>query len=276
MGVLCMKKTREEKIMNRLKEHYEYLEKRGFEIVFLALQGSQNYMLDVYDDEYMSDVDSKAVVLPSFEDFVHNRQPVSETIVLENNEHIDVKDIRVMFDTFKKQNINFIEILFSEFGIVNEKYMKDVQVLSDNRERIARLNYNQALRCMAGMSKEKLKALQHPYPTIIDKIEKFGYDPKQLHHILRMNDFMKKYIVGKNYGECLIPDNREYLISIKKGILSVDEAVELANKVDEETYQLKEANLKDLPDEVDKEAIKILDEVKYNILKQRFREEILR
>lgn len=271
-----MEKTREEKIMNRLKEHYEYLEKRGFEIVFLALQGSQNYMLDVYDDEYMSDVDSKAVVLPSFEDFVHNRQPVSETIVLENNEHIDVKDIRVMFDTFKKQNINFIEILFSEYGIVNEKYMVNVQPLFDNRGRIARLNYNQALRCMAGMSKEKLKALQHPYPTIIAKIEKFGYDPKQLHHILRMNDFMKKYIVGKNYGECLIPDNREYLIEIKKGILPVDKAVELANKVDEETYQLKEANLKDLPDEVDKEAIKILDEVKYNILKQRFREEILR
>ena len=57
----------------------------------------------------MSDIDTKAVVLPSFEDFVYNRQPVSTTIVLDNNEHIDVKDIRVMFETYKNQNVNFIE-----------------------------------------------------------------------------------------------------------------------------------------------------------------------
>ena len=71
--------------------------------MFLALQGSQNYGLDVYDEDYMSDIDTKAVILPSFEDFVYNRQPVSETIVLENNEHIDVKDIRVMFETYKSK-----------------------------------------------------------------------------------------------------------------------------------------------------------------------------
>ena len=44
---------------------------------------------------------------------------------MENNEHIDVKDIRLMFDNFKKQNINFLEILFTKFGIVNEKYLDE-------------------------------------------------------------------------------------------------------------------------------------------------------
>ena len=106
--------------MKRVQEHYDYLEKKGFEIVFLALQGSQNYGLDVYDEDYMSDVDTKAVILPSFEDFVYNREPKSKTLVLENNEHIDVKDIRVMFETYKKQNVNFIETLFTEFKIVNQ------------------------------------------------------------------------------------------------------------------------------------------------------------
>ena len=96
--------NREEKIMKREQEHYEYLLSKGYEIFFLALQGSQNYGLDIYDEDYMSDIDTKAVVLPSFEDFVYNKKPVSETLVLENNEHIDVKDIRVMFETYKKQN----------------------------------------------------------------------------------------------------------------------------------------------------------------------------
>ena len=95
--------TNEEKINKRIREHYEILEKKGYEIVFLALQGSQNYGLDIYTDEYTSDVDTKAIVLPSFEDIVYNKEPISKTLVLENNEHVDVKDVRVMFENFKKQ-----------------------------------------------------------------------------------------------------------------------------------------------------------------------------
>ena len=182
---------REEFINNRIKEHYDYI-KDKYNVVYLGLQGSQNYELDIYDEDYKSDVDTKAIILPSFKDFVYNKAPVSKTIVLPNNEHIDVKDIRVMFDTFKKQNVNFIEILFTKYRIVNEEYRVLLQPLFENRELIANLNKNQALRCIAGMSMEKLKALQHPYPAIIDKINKYGYDPKQLHHILRMNDFIKK------------------------------------------------------------------------------------
>lgn len=270
--------TKEERIMKRVQEHYEYLQEKGYEIVFLALQGSQNYGLDVYDEDYTSDVDTKAVVLPSFEDFVHNRRLVSETIVLENNEHIDVKDIRVMFETFKKQNINFIEILFSEFRIVNEKYADIVQQLFDGAEEIAHINTNQAIRCMAGMSKEKLKALQHPYPTIVDKIQKYGYDPKQLHHILRMNDFIKKYAILRNpYKECLIPDNKEYLIKIKKGVLPEDKAVKLAVETDEDTYDVKNwaTGFDGREDVINKEGIEILDKVKFELLKKKFREDLL-
>lgn len=267
--------NREEFIKKRVKEHYQYLtENYDYEIVYLALQGSQNYGLDVYDKDYKSDVDTKAIVLPSFEDFVYNRKPVSETIVLPNNEHIDVKDIRIMFDTFKKQNINFIEILFSKYSITNPKYEDEINYLIENAELIAHFNYNQALKCMAGMSKEKLKALQHPYPTIIDKIEKFGYDPKQLHHILRMNDFIKKYVSGKSYKECLIPDNKDYLIKIKKGILPCCEAVRLANQVDTDTYTIKVENLLE-EKKVNSFVIEVLDKVKYDCMYKKFKEDIL-
>ena len=262
-----------EKINNRVREHYSYLQSRGYEIAFLALQGSQNYGLDVYDKDYISDVDTKAVILPSFEDFVYNKEPVSKTIVLDNDEHIDVKDIRVMFENYKKQNINYIETLFSEYLIVNPEYKTLLEPLFKNKEIIAHININQALRCISGMSKEKLKALQHPYPSIINKIEKFGYDPKQLHHILRMNDFIKKYIAGKSYEECLIPDNKDYLIEIKKGILMEEEAVRLANEVDTETYNIKELNMLE-QDEISQEGINILNTVKYQILKRRFKKEI--
>ena len=41
------------KIMKRVQEHLEYLSRNGYEVVFIALQGSQNYGLDIYTDEYM-------------------------------------------------------------------------------------------------------------------------------------------------------------------------------------------------------------------------------
>lgn len=201
----------------------------------------------------------------------------SETLVLENNEHIDVKDIRVMFETYKKQNVNFIETLFTEFKIINEKYKDLVQVLFDNAEEIAHINKYQAIRCMAGMSKEKLKALKLPYPAIVNKIKKYGYDPKQLHHILRMNDFIKKYaILEKPYRECLIPDDKEYLIQIKKGILSEEEATKLAIETDEDTYDVKNwaTGFDDRKDIINQKGLDILDNAKYEILKMRFREEL--
>lgn len=264
---------KDEKIMKRVQEHCDYLQQKGYEIVFLALQGSQNYKLDVYDDDYMSDVDTKAVVLPSFEDFVYNRRPVSETIVLENNEHIDVKDVRPMFENYKKQNINFVETLFSKYMIINSKYVDLVKVLLKNREEIAHLNYNQALKCMSGMSMEKLKALKHPYPATKEKIDKLGYDPKQLNHILRINDFIKKYTEGKIYAECLIPDNKEWLIQVKKGILPELEAEILATEMDANTRYIKDCNMK-ANDEINQKAIDVLDNVKYELLKRKFQEDI--
>lgn len=261
------------KIMKRVQEHYDYLLKKGYEIVFLALQGSQNYGLDVYDEDYMSDVDTKAVVLPSFEDFVYNKQPVSKTIVLDNNEHIDVKDVRVMFETYKKQNVNFVETLFSDFRIVNEKYKDITQVLFDNAEEIAHININQTLRCMAGMSKEKLKALKHPYPTIVDKIEKYGYDPKQLHHILRMNDFIKEYFTGLPYKQCLNSQRKGYLIQIKKGILTEEEATILAEKTDLDTKVFMQRNITE-KDIINQKGIDILNKVKFDLLERKFKEDL--
>lgn len=111
-------RSHDEKTMRRLSEHLDAVKEKHPEWVGIFLQGSQNYKLD-YEG---SDVDSKLIVLPSFEDFVLNRKPYSYTHIMENDEHVDVKDIRLMFDCFRKQNINFVEILFTKYRILNPKY----------------------------------------------------------------------------------------------------------------------------------------------------------
>lgn len=267
------KSDREKFIMKRVREHYNEI-KNKYEVVGIFLQGSQNYELDIYEENgYKSDIDTKAIILPSFEDIVYNREPISTTLVLDNNEHIDLKDIRVMLDTFKKQNINFIEILFTKFKIINPKYKELIRPLIANRERIARLDYNKALNCMAGMSEQKYVALEHPYPACIDDINNYGYCRKQLHHILRLNDFIRKYIKGLSYKKCLIPNNKEWLIEIKKKALTLDRARNLAQDINKENYQLVKDNKKDI-NQIDTNVIELLNQVKYDLLKFRFKEEL--
>lgn len=113
-----MNKTKYEKIMKRLRSDYSYVTSLGYTVLGVFLQGSQNYELD-YDG---SDIDTKAILIPSFKDFIMNNKPVSTTLILPSNEHIDIKDIRLFMDCFKKQNINFIEILFTQYKVMNPEF----------------------------------------------------------------------------------------------------------------------------------------------------------
>jgi len=195
--------NREQKIISRIKEHYNEALKRYDEsrIVGVFCQGSPNYNLD-YEK---SDIDTKLILTPSLEDIIFNRKPISTTHILDNEEHLDAKDIRLYINTFKKQNINFLEILFTPFKIVNPLYAKWWNKLEANRERIARYNEYQAVKAMKGVAMEKYRAMEHPYPSKVDIIAEYGYDGKQVSHLLRIEDYLRRYINGHTYEACLIP-----------------------------------------------------------------------
>lgn len=261
-------------VQKRVEEHLTDFKKKypKTEYVGIFLQGSQNYKLD-YED---SDVDTKMILLPSFEDFIRVNKPMSHTYVRENNEHIDLKDIRLVVDIFKKQNVNFVEILFSEYLILNDRFKEIFQPMIDNRERIARFNPYGALNCMVGMSLEKYKALEHPYPSILHKIEKFGYDPKQLHHIFRMRDFIERYVKGESYKECLVPKDTEFMIAVKKGLYTVEEARVLAKELVMEIGEIRQKYQEKHPNVIDEEVGRIMADVVLNIIRQYFTEELIK
>lgn len=208
--------TDDSPIMRRLRDHLiAGLEAHGQPDWFvICLQGSQNYGLA--DEE--SDVDTKLLALPKLDHLVFNRAPVSSTYVMENNEHCDVKDVREYFKLFRKQNINFVEVLFTEYHIVNPKYADVWQKLREHAEGVARYDTCRSLKCVKGMAYEKQHALCHEYPSRMAYIDKYGYDPKQLHHIYRLYTFATDYIAGKPYAECLKPDGPtcKKLLAIKR------------------------------------------------------------
>ena len=253
-------------IQERIKSDYEYVESLGYRVLGVFLQGSQNYGL-AYEG---SDIDTKCIVLPSFEDFCLNKKPVSTTLILPSNEHIDLKDIRLMFECFKKQNVNFVEILFTKYRKINQKYEALYQPMLDNAELIARYNNYAFINCMVGMSVEKFKTLEHPYPTLVEKIKKYGYDPKQLHHIVRMNEFAKRYIAGTTYQDCLSSQIAEYLIDIKRGCHTLEEARKISKQMLNETIELKNKYVESTPLQINTEVDKLMNKVLLDVLKKSF------
>ena len=259
----------DEWIMARLNEHYEEAKQHFDEsrIVGIFIQGSQNYGLD-YEG---SDIDTKLIVAPTFKEIAFNKKPVSTTHVRENNEHIDFKDIRLYIETFYKQNLNFLEILFTPYKIINPQYAQWWEKLIIHREAIAHYDPHRMFKSMRGIALEKYHAMEHKYPSKIEIIEKYGYDSKQLHHLLRVEDFLGRYVKGEDYEKCLIPSPAiaELLTKVKQnnGYYSLVEAREVADTALERIEQMYQWALLQYPEGSNAITRELLEEVQYDIMK---------
>lgn len=191
-----------EKIFEHLQNHYNELKKHFSEnqILGVFLYGSQNYGTDTET----SDVDTRAIYVPSLYDVLFN-EPVSKEIIMENGEHCDVKDIREYMKCLKKSNITYMETLFTKYFIVNPIY-EDIwkDTLIKNREGIAH-TYPFAV----------LRAMSH---TGLNLIKKEDCSGKDLANALRIYYFLINYLDKKPYEACLFIQNenlRKELLAIK-------------------------------------------------------------
>ena len=263
-------------IMERVSQHYEEALEHFAEdrIVGIFLQGSQNYKLDLPT----SDVDTKLIVVPTFEDIALARKPVSTTHIRANEEHIDFKDVRLYMDTFRKQNLNFLEILFSPYTIINPLYADEWNRLVEAREFIARMNEHRAVKSMKGIALEKYHAMEHPYPSKIATLEKYGYDPKQLHHLVRVDDYLARYIAGEPYEECLLPQGEfhKFLMDIKMGQFNLSEARTMAELTIEHTKMIADQFCAEHPEYEQGWCRDLLQNVSYNIMRIATEQELMK
>jgi hypothetical protein len=253
--------------MLRVRAHYEEAKTlfKQDRMVFLALQGSQNYGLELPT----SDVDTKLIVVPTFQDIALNNKPVSTTHVRANDEHIDLKDIRLYCEHFRKQNLNFLEILFTDYYLLNALYAEQWNRLIDAREEIAHMNPYRAVKSMKGIALEKYHAMEHPYPTKLDLIEKYGYDGKQVHHLIRVDDYLTRYINGEPYKDCLKPSKHlvEHMLAYKRHEIPLEVAREEAEEVLAHVTQVADEFCTSRSDNEDPKMRELLQDVSYNIMK---------
>lgn len=264
-------------INNRLREHLAYFKETYSQDWFvIALQGSQNY--GIADEE--SDIDSKILVIPQLEDIIFNRKPISNTLEMpDNNEHVDCKDIREYFKIFRKSNINFVEILFTDYWIVNNQYQDLWLTLRQNAEELARMNRFAAVSCMGGMAHEKFKAMTHEYPSRMHMIEKFGYDPKQLSHLVRIFYFVQMYINNTPYIDCIYPKDesiRNFLLQLKRDGNGLDKqsAIDYASTIVDAIDTIVTKFRLDHYNHMDEEMDELLNNVLYDTMRRSLKSQL--
>lgn len=259
--------AREEKIYTHLRRHYQELVNKGYEVVCVMLQGSQNYEMD--DEE--SDVDSKAIVLPKMKNIVAGTPPFSATIKFDNGEQVDVKDIRAMCQQLKKQNPSYLELLFTPYKIVSNKWRKDIKALFDNADAIAAPT-QRLFSSILGMACEKEAAIFKSYPSTEERIKKYGFDGKQLHHCLRLMEMMRGLANNKKFRDCLIVEDfrKQELIDIKRNKIEIDiDWVRKLGAAAVEVIKSFRENMKDkTPQELGEEVDVMLDDLCYCLIKK--------
>lgn len=225
-----------QEIFKTLSSYKSILEEKGYKVIYMGLYGSQNYNVD---DEF-SDVDCKAIVLPSLHDIIF-RKVTSKTIELENGA-IDVKDLITFYDVIRKGNFSYIEAIDTKYSI-GDKYIKEL---------FKKIRPN--LKSILGAMYEKRKALTHEYPSKIKEFEKWGFDPKQYHHIIRLFDILQYItITGEQVSYLTYQDNaRNFMISEKRNKnyytreqveKSSDIEIERAKKMIPENYKYEPVDL---------------------------------
>ena len=175
-------------IQARLQKHYQTaINHYGDEAVLgIFLYGSWNYNTNTLN----SDVDTKCILIPSLYNLAMAPFEVKHLAV--DDEVCECMSIMHMVSNWKKQNINFVETMFTPHCIINPLY-KDLweqEFSLEARERVARYSVKQAIHSMAHQA--------------ISTIERKPTDPKAIMNGLRIARTLELVAdTSTPYAECI-------------------------------------------------------------------------
>lgn len=242
-----------EQLLSTVRQHTEYCySQSGHTPIYAALYGSQNYGLATPE----SDVDTKVWLMPTFRDLYTAAKPYSKEFHYEDA-HVEGKDFRLMVGELKKQNMNFLETIFTPYYWCGDAYKTEFEYLRDNRELVARYDVNRGARAFVG----------HMY----NMYNRFKRDekPKQVAHLMRLYDCLQRYaLTDEPYEDLLFhPNSLEYLMAVRRGEVPVEELRDMA-----ETYMgLADNLLEEMPQyEVNKDAEDVFDTFSRAMLMKKF------
>ena len=186
--------TREENIMKRVSAHYERAVEHYGEnnVLGVFLYGSQNYNCDLET----SDVDTKCILISDLYHLVVSQYKTNHLhLYVDNREESEVCEcmtIQHMVANWKKQNPNFLEIMFTRFVRINPKYSHEwanFLIKENYREEIARYDVRGGVLSVAHQA--------------INTINQNPMNGKKIGNAIRLVRLLENYTMGVDYEHCL-------------------------------------------------------------------------
>ena len=81
---------------------------------------------------------------------------------------------------------------------------------------------------------------------------------------------MTRYMAGEKYSDCLVSKQPDYLVMVKRGCHSLDEARQLMQEAIDSMKADKEQYMETVPFAINEQADKVLQTATVEILKRRF------
>ena len=179
-------------VQERLAAHYaKACEHYGEDnILGVFLYGSWNYGTNLPD----SDVDTKCILIPDLYHLAIKHYEVKHLHV--DDEVCECMTIQHMVDNWKKQNINFLEILYTGYYIVNPKFIPEwFDFIAEWREALAHYDVKKAILSMGNQALHTYKQ----DPT----------DFKKQMNTIRIYHSLVRLINNHNYWYCIRPQENE-------------------------------------------------------------------
>lgn len=142
-------------IEEALQQHKQVVLDAGYaedQILGVFLYGSQNYGLATEN----SDVDTKVIIIPTLEDLCSKKAGFVKEYKY-NDEKVIVMDLIHYSDNLKKQNINYVETLFTEYYWLNPVHMWIWDAFIKMRGHIVSYDENKVIQSMGHQALHTLK-----------------------------------------------------------------------------------------------------------------------
>lgn len=231
----------------RVERHFNVLhEKYGDRLMFVAAVGSMNY--GTFCEE--SDVDTLAVILPTFEELVL-KQPESMVINIDD-EQCSVKDLRLYINELKKQNIGRLETLVTKYYMTNGYYEEDYRYLQGFAENICHYDEYRFGQSTRGMVHEFAKQWYKSYEQWVVTSDDSVLNYKAVYNVVRLYQTMERYVQGLSFDKVIRCDDaldRGLLLRIKHGEIGAEELNRLVRECEYKLPQIKERTEADIQTE---------------------------
>lgn len=267
------------RILGEVHSHYAQIfdklyDTRSSPYVWVTmLYGSQNYGVDLPD----SDVDTRTIVLPSRMDIIRGKPMMSCEFIMKDGSLDSCKDLRLMFENYKKCNISFLETLFTDYYVGDgfEPYFRELQ---DKKDLIADSQPRKIMKIAANMVQQSYVLFNKPLEKNMTVLEKYGYDPKHLQRMARLLRFMEVYLETCKFGAALRSSSiwwessyHDWIMMLRTNPVPYTEAVDMrilmkgkAEAVLRMAERLPEENKRN-------EALECLDDIEFQIMNRYLR-----